>query len=670
MQQAKRSCIFFLMFISIFLTLLAAQASAAENEWELISPLPTPRTGVQVVEVGGKIYAIGGSNNSGALSVVEQFDPMTNNWTAKQSMNSIKSNTFAAAALNNKIYAFSGTAVEEYNPSTNTWTVKGPIPKAVTNPSAAALNGKIYVFSGVFVQEYDPANDTWSAKNNSAINLSGTAAVSLNGKIYVLGGTYEGQFGYLYSSKRSLVYDPAADQWANLANMKIERTQFGAEAVNGKIYVFGGDTYYRHSIPTREVECYDPATNAWTSMKQIPAALAGHDTVLLGNRIYVAGGIQNDLVYYGYAQASYVYSAPSPSGQLEPPTGVTAVVYESGVTIKWAPVLNATGYSIKRSDQLEGPYTQIGTVASSTYGNTVTSATYTYSDTGPFTRAYYYYTVSAVNSAGESDYSNKVLAILPPAIENIQSTPTGIAITWTPFPEAIKYTIKRSTTPGGPYTTVGTVDSGPWMYRSLFFDESNLQLGVTYYYIVSMTTSVGESTSKEISGALQSVKPTNLVAAVQSSQISLTWVRAYEAQTYTVKRATKSGGPYSTIASGITATSYTDTNVQPGVTYYYVVTAIGMGHESDSSNEASALIPSSSSSGGILKITMEEGNIKMYQLDSAKLNAFVDWFETRARGIGPDAFGLDKGPDGSYSSMKHYILYNRIITFEVNMFKP
>jgi N-acetylneuraminic acid mutarotase len=669
MQQAKRSCIFLFMLFSVYLTLLATHASAAENEWELAPPLSTPRVNLQVVEVEGKLYAIGGTGISGPSSVVEQFDPLTSKWTTKQNMNSPKSH-FAATAYDNKIYAFSGTVVEEYNPIADTWSIKSPIPTAVNSPSAATLNGKIYIFSGNFVQEYDPVNDSWSAKNNSDIDLSSTVAVSLNGKIHVLGGTYEGLYSYSYSSNRSLSYDPVTDQWSELSGMQTPRTQFGAEVVNGKIFVFGGDTYYRHPVATSDVGRYDPATNTWTSLKNIPSTLYGHDTALLGDRIYAIGGISYDssIGSNTYTTKSYVYSAsPSPE-QLERPTGVTAAVYDSEIILKWAPVLNATGYLIKRSEQPGGPYLHIGGVVSSTYGHTVTSATYSYSDTAPFAHSFYYYTVSAINSIGQSDNSNEILAIIPPVFNEIQTTSTGIGVTWITVPDAIKYTVKRSTTPGGPYATIGTLDPAPFMN---VFEDSNLQLGITYYYVVSMTTSAGESTnSREVSGALQSVTPTQLTAAVQPTQVSLTWTGAYQAQTYIVKRATKSGGPYSTIASGITGTAYSDTNVQSGVTYYYIVTAIAMGHESDSSNEASATIPSSSSTGGILKITMEEGTIKTYQVDSAKLHAFIDWFESRAYGIGPDAFGLDKGPDGSYSSIKHYILFHRIITFEVDTLKP
>jgi hypothetical protein len=65
--------------------------------------------------------------------------------------------------------------------------------------------------------------------------------------------------------------------------------------------------------------------------------------------------------------------------------------------------------------------------------------------------------------------------------------------------------------------------------------------------------------------------PLSLEATGDSTpRVVLDWSAASGATGYNVKRATSSGGPYTTIAN-VTTTNYTDTGVAHGVGYYYVV---------------------------------------------------------------------------------------------------
>src|SRR5204863_172389 len=57
---------------------------------------------------------------------------------------------------------------------------------------------------------------------------------------------------------------------------------------------------------------------------------------------------------------------------------------------------------------------------------------------------------------------------------------------------------------------------------------------------------------------------------------------------YAVRRSETAGGPYITIATGLTGLSYTDSALTNGTTYFYVATASNLGGESGVSNEASA----------------------------------------------------------------------------------
>jgi hypothetical protein len=69
------------------------------------------------------------------------------------------------------------------------------------------------------------------------------------------------------------------------------------------------------------------------------------------------------------------------------------------------------------------------------------------------------------------------------------------------------------------------------------------------------------------------------------SEVDLNWDPSGGAQSYSVKRGTDPGGPYTTIAHGVTDLQYADKFITPGTTYYYVLTGVDAHGESDNSPE-------------------------------------------------------------------------------------
>lgn len=84
--------------------------------------------------------------------------------------------------------------------------------------------------------------------------------------------------------------------------------------------------------------------------------------------------------------------------------------------------------------------------------------------------------------------------------------------------------------------------------------------------------------------------PTSLLATPGDGSVSLTWTAPSGGPyTYDVYRGTNSGGESLLTTSPVSGTTYSDTTVANGTTYYYYVTAVASdGTQSSPSNEASA----------------------------------------------------------------------------------
>lgn len=75
--------------------------------------------------------------------------------------------------------------------------------------------------------------------------------------------------------------------WTVLPSMSSARLSPFVTAVNGKLYVAGGNS---GAGATNVLERYDPVTNTWTTLTPMPGARYQGGVVTLGTKIYVLGG--------------------------------------------------------------------------------------------------------------------------------------------------------------------------------------------------------------------------------------------------------------------------------------------------------------------------------------------------------------------------------------------
>jgi endoglucanase len=180
---------------------------------------------------------------------------------------------------------------------------------------------------------------------------------------------------------------------------------------------------------------------------------------------------------------------------------------------------------------------------------------------------------------------------LPPPPANVTASPDNgqIIVSWSASSGAVSYNIFRSTASGGEGTS--PIASG---IATTSYTNTGLTNGTRYYYTVAAVNGPAVSPQSAEASAIPVVPPvpaapTNLaVTGVASAQVGLSWTASANANNYAVKRSTTSGGPYGS-AGSTAATSYNDTSVSNGVTYYYVVSASNSSGSSGNSNQVSAV---------------------------------------------------------------------------------
>lgn len=210
-------------------------------------------------------------------------------------------------------------------------------------------------------------------------------------------------------------------------------------------------------------------------------------------------------------------------------------------------------------------------------------------------------------------YDNLKVHVEPVESPNDLSALPGngmVQLTWTAADEAASYTVKRSLSDGGPYSPIAT-----GVTDSTYIDSS-VENGTTYYYVITASGSLGESgPSNQVivvpsEDAVRPDAPAGLSASPRNSQADLVWNEVASAISYKVKRSTSKEGPFIAVASGITTTNYRDGGLDNGLRYYYVVSAVGIGGES-STSDSTVVVPSAELSTPVLSVQPEPAGARL-----------------------------------------------------------
>jgi len=300
-----------LILLPVISAVYQASAENSESSWTTLKPMSIARGDFGVATVAGKIYVIGGTNETDQpLSIVEEYNPATNEWTTKASMPTPRKG-LAVAVYDGKIYAIGGIIGniyvgnnEMYDPVSNRWEIKSSMPTPRADMCANIVNGSIYVIGGETIysnttdvnEVYNPLDDSWTTKTSLPNAVRGYGSAVVNNRIYIIGGseqTYLDGTPILVNDNQ--VYNTQTDQWATAKTYPFTVSWGAAIATTGylapqRIYYFGGFSAEKQN----RTEMFDPATNSWSTLEPMPRLREHLGVASVNDSLYVIGGFDGN----------------------------------------------------------------------------------------------------------------------------------------------------------------------------------------------------------------------------------------------------------------------------------------------------------------------------------------------------------------------------------------
>jgi hypothetical protein len=280
---------------------------------EAVHELREARYGAAAVSLGGFIYVIGGSNESGTpLDSIERFDPRTGRSEIFGKLR-VARRHHRAVVVAGKIYVLGGDShlpvrAEDLN---GVPIIDGPPPddgfvEALTRADGERARDR----SGDFivlpqraalsplentVEVIDPVTRGVDLAPAMPIAKASFSCATIGDKIYVIGGL-QMRGGRLFTTNSTEIFDPASGRWSAGVNMPGPRAA-QAVVVDDFIVVAGG---VRREFGLVAVESFFPAGRVWRQLPPLHEPVNPTAAVFFGHEIYLFGadGARNKLIAY------------------------------------------------------------------------------------------------------------------------------------------------------------------------------------------------------------------------------------------------------------------------------------------------------------------------------------------------------------------------------------
>ena len=300
----------------------AASATLATPRWTARPPLPFAVQEIYPAAHSGRIHVAGGLLGEGGqvVGVSDRhiaYDPAGD---ASVTLASLPARRHHPHAVDHKakLYLVGGFGSDPdrvtwimttdtllYDDAANTWSTLAPAPEPHAEVVAASLGDRIHIVGGRRPKGatnaaygdhedvdrhlvFDPSANTWSKAAPALSSRNSAAGAVINALWHVAGGRSVAGG----PTDAHEVYDPKEDRWRSAAPMPKGSGAGGnaAAAVNGKLYVFGGEYFDNGGRVHPEVWVYDPKTDVWTGTAPMPTPRHGLGAVTLNNEIWLVGG--------------------------------------------------------------------------------------------------------------------------------------------------------------------------------------------------------------------------------------------------------------------------------------------------------------------------------------------------------------------------------------------
>ena len=297
-------------------------------------------------------------------------------------------------------------------------------------------------------------------------------------------------------------------------------------------------------------------------------------------------------------------AAAPPTHSPTPPSGVTGQLKLTWYPPTFQGLTNVNRYTIYRSTAAGTQGASVGSVSSSTC---LPQCSYTDSNSGSGLSdgTVYYYEVTAVSTTGASQPSSQASGTTLPGVPATPTPTSGtkqVNLSWTaPAGIVSGYNVYCSTTAGSIGTKVNSAPISGTSYSDSSCNNTALTDGNHYYYEVTALNASGEgSPSTQATGITLPGSPQNVAAVPGTGSITVSWTAPTNGPVpitgYNVYCSTTPNSQGSKVNSiVISASPYSDTTctgspLANGTTYYFEVTTVNAGGESNPSTQTSATL--------------------------------------------------------------------------------